>query len=1105
MASGGTSGGGQPTVDWAQLALVVITIAVLVVGATLAPGFVATAPGDGSPGGVLGELLEPDEPGESDGDILPPDADPGNESDEQDDPDETDSEEDGADEAEGEDPGAGVDAYGDDAIVAAPAETTVDHDEFTEPSEEILFYVHADRPAYWRVTAYDAYDENQWSQRDAFERDRDVPASGERDSLPQLIEPHSEMRAIPAAWQPVDFDSDTVAATFDNTNGLIPEEPLTEDGPPAPVLSLLPPDDRDRLNEVGTSYPDHIEERYLEVSPSISERAVNKTDAIASEAETPYETAVVLTYWLRANHNYSLDVPPPDGEVTDELLFERDEAFCAYFATALTNMLRTQGVPARYVTGYVPGEFDESDDRFVVRGMHAHAWVEVYFPRYGWVPFEPTPAEDREETLEDAVEEGEDSITDAESMDDELLEEVIDGIDGIDPETLEDGEFPDGDEDDEREPDGEDPDTEYDIEVVGDVLPDERVAVIVTRHGEPVPDAAVVFNGEKVGITDGDGTVEATVPWVSELNVTVTPPDEVEGAAVTSRSTDTLAAPSGWAYLQAVNRTVPVDGELNLSVDEPLMAGSMIEVGVTHANRSVFDATVSVDGEPVGTTDPHGNVTISLPDDGETVLIGAERGEFETVEEFDLLHLDVEIADPPIAGLDTTVVTTANDEPFGDVEITVDDQEIGTTDGDGNLPLTLPHQDETVLITAEYRSVRTTVEVNVSPLIVDIDARPMPGKDVPVEVVVGDEPLANATVSIDGEEQALTDTNGLTNVTLPDDTGISEVVVGYGSVTVEEELDIRPLEIEHTTAYPLPLRTSEFVVTWDGDPVGNASIAFSGSEVGSTDEEGVFATRLPIAAEIGVIADRHGATASETVDEHLQNVALMLVVPLLVVGGIVWWQRRRLAGPANRVRGLLAWVAGQAARLPRFAIDLVVRLGRWIDRVRVRGWRALDDLHRWVRQRLREWRPRLPELVARARRWLEGLHLRTLPRRLVGFIVGLIAAARGGDTVGLRGNGLEAGTAAEADADRPAMTIRTLWNRFVELVRPPRLRTTTPGEIKRYAIDRGFPAGPVETVVEAFRRVEYGSGHPSSDELSQVKRAIDEVTAERSGEEGSDP
>ena len=82
---------------------------------------------------------------------------------------------------------------------------------------------------------------------------------------------------------------------------------------------------------------------------------------------------------------------PADGaDAVDDFLFESQLGFCEQIASTVTIMLRSQGVPARLATGYVPGERDRVSGVWNVRGTDAHAWVEVWFPQTGWQPFDPT-------------------------------------------------------------------------------------------------------------------------------------------------------------------------------------------------------------------------------------------------------------------------------------------------------------------------------------------------------------------------------------------------------------------------------------------------------------------------------------------------------------------------------------------------------------------------------------------------------------------------------------------------------------------------------------------------------------------------------------------
>jgi hypothetical protein len=72
-------------------------------------------------------------------------------------------------------------------------------------------------------------------------------------------------------------------------------------------------------------------------------------------------------------------------------LFERKKGHCEYFATSMAIMLRTLNIPARVVNGFRGGEYNDVTGNYIVRESNAHSWVEVYFPEFGWVTFDPTP------------------------------------------------------------------------------------------------------------------------------------------------------------------------------------------------------------------------------------------------------------------------------------------------------------------------------------------------------------------------------------------------------------------------------------------------------------------------------------------------------------------------------------------------------------------------------------------------------------------------------------------------------------------------------------------------------------------------------------------
>ncbi|HXF29988.1 MAG TPA: transglutaminase domain-containing protein [Solirubrobacterales bacterium] len=88
---------------------------------------------------------------------------------------------------------------------------------------------------------------------------------------------------------------------------------------------------------------------------------------------------------------YTTEVGAPGPEPLNEFLFHTHAGYCQHFAGAAALLLRVAGVPARVVVGFATGE-QIGHDSWAVRDEDAHAWIEVYFPGVGWVPFNPTPA-----------------------------------------------------------------------------------------------------------------------------------------------------------------------------------------------------------------------------------------------------------------------------------------------------------------------------------------------------------------------------------------------------------------------------------------------------------------------------------------------------------------------------------------------------------------------------------------------------------------------------------------------------------------------------------------------------------------------------------------
>lgn len=151
------------------------------------------------------------------------------------------------------------------------------------------------------------------------------------------------------------------------------------------------------LRRAGDNYPDYIAARYLQLPESVTQRTLDRATSIVGsyDAENPFDIAIAIQQEVRSSIRYSLNIeaPPPGQDVVDYVLFDSRIGYCEYHASAMAVLLRAAGVPSRIVVGYHGVALDPATQSYVYRESDAHAWVEAYFPGYGWIPFEPTPSE----------------------------------------------------------------------------------------------------------------------------------------------------------------------------------------------------------------------------------------------------------------------------------------------------------------------------------------------------------------------------------------------------------------------------------------------------------------------------------------------------------------------------------------------------------------------------------------------------------------------------------------------------------------------------------------------------------------------------------------
>jgi len=155
--------------------------------------------------------------------------------------------------------------------------------------------------------------------------------------------------------------------------------------------SLLPTTSESELRSAPLVYPPSLRETYLQLPP-LDPRIRALAEKTTSSSTNEYDKVLSLQRYLISHYSYTLDLTgPPSKDPLAEFLFVRRSGNCEYFASAMTVMLRGIGIPARYVTGFLSGEYNDVGGDYIVRESDAHAWVEVFFPDYGWITVDPTP------------------------------------------------------------------------------------------------------------------------------------------------------------------------------------------------------------------------------------------------------------------------------------------------------------------------------------------------------------------------------------------------------------------------------------------------------------------------------------------------------------------------------------------------------------------------------------------------------------------------------------------------------------------------------------------------------------------------------------------
>jgi transglutaminase-like putative cysteine protease len=282
-------------------------------------------------------------------------------------------------------------------------------------SDRPIFEGQFAEPTYWRGATYDRYDGRAWTNTDL---ETLIIENGQWLGGP-LFQASTQMTAT---LQPLVSGQDTVFVPPQPVLVSLPVDAdisrITEDGALIEVsrirsrvelgprsayrvVSAVTQAPVEMLQTDSTVYPPWVAERYLQLPESIPQRVVDLARQIAAPHGNTYDKAVAIESYLRT-YPYTTEIaaPPEGADAVEYFLFDVKQGYCDYYASAMVVMLRAVGIPSRLAAGYAPGETLPGEDRqpsatqkYRILERDAHAWVEAFFPTYGWIQFEPTASQ----------------------------------------------------------------------------------------------------------------------------------------------------------------------------------------------------------------------------------------------------------------------------------------------------------------------------------------------------------------------------------------------------------------------------------------------------------------------------------------------------------------------------------------------------------------------------------------------------------------------------------------------------------------------------------------------------------------------------------------
>ena len=283
--------------------------------------------------------------------------------------------------------------------------------------DTLVFTAKASKGQYWRVETKDVYTGKGWITssnpvRRSFNQENTVLNWYEEKTGRELAEAHITLNIrynhliYPLELLSVQADPDVLFSvnpltekinTIRGTSPISLEEySVTYNYPQFPVEQLR--DLKDENFGISLESNEEFIKQYTQLPEELPERVRELAEEITALDSNRYQKVrSIESYFKQSDFSYdrkNVGVPGNDEDYVDQFLFDTKRGYCDNFSTSMIVLLRSVGIPARWVKGYSDGEYvgttEDGLRSYEITNNNAHSWVEAYFPGYGWIPFEPT-------------------------------------------------------------------------------------------------------------------------------------------------------------------------------------------------------------------------------------------------------------------------------------------------------------------------------------------------------------------------------------------------------------------------------------------------------------------------------------------------------------------------------------------------------------------------------------------------------------------------------------------------------------------------------------------------------------------------------------------